>query len=93
MDTKHNHHVLPKLYLKGFIAKKDEPFIWVYQKGRQYNPSSNPYNHRDECEKNPYFDTITNAGAELDFFADPHKDGRVDFDTFENILESLEKPA
>jgi hypothetical protein len=93
MDTKHNHHVLPKLYLKGFVIKKDEPFIWVYQRGQQYNPGSDQYNHHDKNRKNPYLDTTTNAGAELDFFADPQKDGDVDFDTFENVLESLEKPA
>jgi hypothetical protein len=92
-NPKRNHHVLPKLYLKGFVVKKDEPFVWVYQRGQPYNPGSNRYNHRDKIEKNPYVDTITNAGAELDFFADPQKDGSKDFETFENILESLEKPA
>ncbi|HZM06581.1 MAG TPA: DUF4238 domain-containing protein [Candidatus Saccharimonadales bacterium] len=33
------------------------------------------------------------AGAERDFYADPTPGGGKDFDTFENILESLEKPA
>ena len=92
-NPKRNHHVLPKLYLKGFVTKKDEPYIWVYQRNQSYNPGGNRYNHRDKTEKNPYLDTISNAGAELDFFADPQKDGSVDFETFENILESLEKPA
>jgi hypothetical protein len=92
-NPKHNHHVLPKLYLKGFVIKQDEPFIWVYKRGQPYNPGSERYNHRDKISNNPYFETITNAGAEWDFFADPQKDGNADFEIFENILESLEKPA
>jgi hypothetical protein len=91
MDTKHNQHVLPKLYLKGFVIKKDEPFIWVYQKGQHHNPGGDRYNRRDTNGKNPYIDTIKNAGAELDFYADPNEDGTKDFDTTENKLMSLEQ--
>src|SRR5665213_538721 len=89
---KHNNHVLPKLYLKGFVIKKDEPFIWVYQRGQPYNPGGEQYNHRDKITHNPYNDTIRNAGALIDFYADPKKDGTKDYETFENKLELLEKP-
>lgn len=92
-NPKHNHHVLPKLYLKGFVIKQDEPFIWVYKRSEPYNPGSKRYNHNGKSSNNPYFETVTNAGAEWDFFADPQKDGAKDVETFENILESLEKPA
>src|SRR5436190_18089011 len=86
-NPKRNHHVSPKLCLKGFVIKKDEPSIWVYTRGRPYNPGDN------KTENNPYKDVIKSAGVERDFYADPKEDGTQDFETFENILESLEKPA
>lgn len=91
MDTKHNHHVLPKLYLKGFVIKKDEPYIWVYQRGQPYNPSENRYNVSDKGVRNPFFDTIKNAGTEADFYANTNEDGTKDFDTTENKLMLLEQ--
>lgn len=30
-NPKREHHVLPELYLKGFIIKGDEPFIWAFR--------------------------------------------------------------
>ena len=91
MDIKHNHHILPKLYLKGFVIKKDDPFIWVYQRGQPYNSGGARYNHSDTNEKNPYIDIIKNAGAGLDFYADSNEDGTKDFDTTENKLMLLEQ--
>jgi hypothetical protein len=32
METKHNHHVLPRLYLKGFVEVKRHPFIGSTQR-------------------------------------------------------------
>jgi hypothetical protein len=89
---KHNNHVLPKLYLKGFVIKKGEPFIWVYKRGQPYNPSTERYNHRNKIKNNPYKDTIKNAGVVKDFYADRKVDGTRDYETFENKLELLEKP-
>jgi hypothetical protein len=86
-NPKRNHHVTPKLYLKGFVIKTGEPYIWVYERGRPYNPGD------DEIANNPYKDSIKNAGVERDFYADPKEDGTQDFETFENKLELLEKPA
>jgi uncharacterized protein DUF4238 len=84
---KRNHHIVPELYLKGFVIKNDEPFIWVYKRGEPYNPGNG------KITNNPYKDSIRNAGAEKDFYADPKEGSVKDFETFENILESLEKPA
>ena len=86
-QPKRNHHVLPRLYLKGFAIKNDQPHIWVYKRGEPYNPG------KGKITNNPYHRSIDDAGAELDFFADPKRDGSTDFETFENIMESLEKPA
>lgn len=86
-NPKRNHHVLPRQYLKGFAIENDQPHIWVYKRGEPYNPG------RGTITNNPYRRSIEDAGAEWDFFADPQKDGNKDFETFENILESLEKPA
>jgi hypothetical protein len=84
---KHNQHVLPELYLKGFAIKNDQSHIWIYKRGEQFNPG------KGTITNNPYHRSIHDAGAEWDFFADPKKDGSKDIETFENILESLEKPA
>jgi hypothetical protein len=84
---KRNQHVLPKLYLKGFVIETDKPFIWVYKRGEPYNPGNG------KITNNPYKRSINNAGVERDFFADPQRDGSTDYDTYENILEKLEKPA
>ncbi len=84
---KRNHHILPELYLKGFVIKVGEPFIWVYKRGESYNPGNG------KITNNPYKDSISHAGAEMDFYADFKEDGSRDFETFENVLESLEKPA
>ena len=86
-NPKRNHHVTPKLYLKGFVIKKDDPSIWVYKRDNQYNPGD------DQTINNPYKDSIKNAGVERDFYANPKADGTQDFETFENKLELLEKPA
>lgn len=84
---KRNHHVVPRHYLKGFVIKNGEPFIWVYKRGELYKPGNG------KITNNPYKDSIRCAGAERDFYADPKQEGGKDFDTFENKLESLEKPA
>jgi len=86
-NPKRNHHVTPKLYLKGFVIKKDEPFIWVYKRDASYNPGD------DKTRHNPCKLSIKNAGVERDFYAELKDDGTQDFETFENKLESLEKPA
>jgi hypothetical protein len=86
-NPKRNHHVTPKLYLKGFVIKSGKPHIWVYERGRPYNPGD------DQITNNPYKDSIKNAGVERDFYADPKEDGTQEFETFENKLEQLEKPA
>jgi hypothetical protein len=86
-ENKRNHHILPKLYLKGFVERDGEPFIWVYERGKSYNPGvkRNKYN--------PYKDSINYAGTERDAYAYTKEDGIADYNTYENILEKLEKPA
>ncbi|CAN5388252.1 MAG: DUF4238 domain-containing protein [Pyrinomonadaceae bacterium] len=86
-ENKRNHHTLPKLYLKGFVEKEGEPFIWVYERGKSYNPGLK------RGKYNPYRDSINYAGAERDVYAYTNKDGVTDFNTYENVLEKLEKPA
>lgn len=85
-QLKHNHHFLPKLYQKGFIEAEKSPFIWVYERGKSYNPGHKRHH-------NPYRRTIKLVGAEKDHYAFMKRDGTIDFDTYENELEKLEKPA
>ncbi len=86
-NPKRNHHYVPRLYLKGFADKTDSSFIWVYERGRSYNPGHKPGKH------NPYRRSLRLAGAEQDFYAYQTRAGSTDFDTYENLLEQLEKPA
>ena len=86
-NPKRRHHVLPQLYLKGFMIPSDEPHLWVYKSGQPFHPG---YGRTTD---NPFKQSVRLAGAERDFYADPLPGGSKDFDTFENILESLEKPA
>ena len=81
-NPKRNHHVLPKLYLKGFVIPDDAPHIWIYTRDRSYKPG------RGRLTDNPYRDSINQAMVVRDYYAD----GK-DFETYENVLESLEKPA
>ena len=85
-NPKRNHHVLPELYLKGFVINPAERFIWVYKKGEEYNPGSG------KLTNNPFRDSIGKRTIR-DFYAYPGEDGTRDFETYENFLEKLEKPA
>lgn len=86
MGPKRNHHILPRLYLKGFVEKKDEPFIWEYRKGMGFNPGA-------QTKSNPRHKHIGVPCAVKDYYAYPHEGGGVDYDSYEDILETLEKPA
>jgi hypothetical protein len=85
-NPKREHHVLPELYLRGFMIKGDTPFIWTYKRGELYNPGIG------KITNNPYKISVK-AKHVKDFYAYPEKGGHKDFDTYENFLESLEKPA
>lgn len=86
-NPKRNHHVLPKLYLQGFVIPGDEPHVWVYKRGESYSPGLG------KMTNNPHKESIKTAGMVRDYYADVKPSGEKDFETFENILESLEKPA
>lgn len=83
---KRNHHILPEFYLKGFVIKANEPFIWVYKRDEEYNPG------QGKITNNPYKESIGEI-SEKDFYAEPKKDKREDYEFFENELEQLEKPC
>jgi len=86
-NPKRNHHITPKLYLKGFTIENGRRFLWVYKRGLPYNPGD------AKSTNNPSRQSISTAGVERDFYADPKENGSQDFEGFENKLESLEKPA
>jgi hypothetical protein len=83
---KRNHHFAPKLYLKGFMEAEGSPFVWVYKKGKPYNPGYKSHH-------NPRRRPIRHVGVERDHYAFKKRDGTVDFDTYEDELEKLEKPS
>lgn len=85
-SPKRNHHILPKLYLKGFIEAPDQPFVWVYQRDKSYKPGSKSHH-------NPQRLPLKKVGAEKDHFAFKKRDGSIDFDKYENKFEKLEKPS
>ena len=86
METKHTHHILPRLYLKGFVEEPGKPFIWEYRKGQGFSPGW-------KSRSNPQRRSIRVAGAAGDYYAYPDGQGGVDYDGFENILMRLEQPA
>lgn len=88
MQDKLNHHFLPRLYLKGFASETDTSHIWEYQRGHPYVPGTNK---RDKY--NPVLLSLRKAGAALGEYACPRPDGTIDFNTYEDALEQLEKPA
>jgi hypothetical protein len=88
MQQKLNHHFLPRFYLKGFASESDTSHIWEYQRGRAYLPGKN---NRDKY--NPVLMSLRKAGAAIGEYAYPRADGTVDFNSYEDALEQLEKPA
>jgi hypothetical protein len=88
MQDKYNHHFLPRLYLRGFACDGDPAHIWEYERGREYHPGS----HK-RSKFNPVRVPLSKAGAALGEYAYDRADGSTDFNTYENALEQLEKPA
>src|SRR6185503_16996699 len=88
MQDKLNHHFLPRFYLKGFASETDISHIWEYQRGRAYVPGKS---NRDKY--NPVLISLRKAGAAFGEYAYPRPDGTIDFNTYEDALEQLEKPA
>jgi hypothetical protein len=62
-------------------------FVWEYERASAFDPGPVEYRH------NPWRASVKAAGAQTDLYADPKPDGTVDYETYENILEKLEKPA
>jgi hypothetical protein len=85
-NPKRNHHILPKLYLRGFVTTPGKPFIWIYKRGESYVPGPG------RLTNNPYCESISRLIIR-DFYAYPNEGGRRDFESYENFLEKLEKPA
>jgi hypothetical protein len=86
-QVKRNHHVIPKLFLQGFAETENSSFIWVYEKGKDYFLRGSKGHH------NPRRVSLRKAGAIQDFYSFKTGEGEVDFDTYENELEKLEKPS
>lgn len=86
MNPKRNHHVLPRLYLKGFVATIDEPFIWEYKKGGSFSPG-------EAIGNNPQRKSIGRPCAQRDYYAYKDDNGEDDFERIENLLEEFEKPS
>jgi len=66
---KRQHHIIPRLYLKGFVTEPGRPFIWVYKRGELFNPG------KGKITNNPFMDSINCAGSETDFYANPSQPG------------------
>lgn len=88
MSDKLNHHYLPKFYLKGFVSESDISGIWEYQRGRTYRPG-----RTNRVKYNPALVSLQTAGASMGEYAYARSDGTVDYNTYEDALERLEKPA
>ena len=84
-ENKRKHHTLPERYLRGF-AEPDTSFIWVFRRETPYQPG-----HK-KGRDNPYRDGVRVTSAVRDRHAVRRAtDGSVDFNTYENEFEKLEK--
>jgi hypothetical protein len=77
---KRHHHVLPRLYLKGFVEEEGSSFVWEYLKDAG-------------VRTNPQRKSIGRPSATKDYYAYRADDGRTDFEVIENLLERFEKPC
>ena len=87
MQVKKHHHILPRLYLRGFAARDNASFIWAYTKTKTFKPGGVQVKH------NPARIPIAKAAMVPFAYGYTKMDGTFDSDTFENELEKLEKPA
>ncbi len=85
-EHKREHHYVPKLYLRGFVEAEAGPFVWVYSRGKAYYPGP-------KARHNPRKRPISRVAVEKDHYAFKKRDGTIDFDTYEDELEKLEKPS
>jgi hypothetical protein len=76
--VKRHHHILPKLYLKGFVEREGLPYVWEYRR----------------CSSGgPIRKSIGQPCSTLDYYAYIGDDCETDFESVENLLEQLEKPS
>jgi len=80
---KRNHHELPELYLRGFC---ENSLLWIYKRERPYYPGIR------KPKYNPFRCGVVEI-AEKDRYASVRSDGTRDFESYENKLEKIEKPA
>ncbi len=84
-NPKRNHHELPRLYHQGF-CDGESSFFWIFERRKPYNPGIKKH------KNNPCRCGVKEI-AEQDRFARVMPDGTKDFESVENRLEKLEKPA
>lgn len=87
MQDKHNHHIIPQFYLKGFECLEKPSFVWVYEKGKDFMPGY------IKSKYNPRQAPISKVGFERDYYAVPDRQGGTDFNKYEDILQTKETAA
>lgn len=68
---------MPRFYLEGFVDPKNEPFVWIYEKGNEQITKATV---EDIAVRNDYYSFTTEAGEK-------------DSDTFEEAFADLESKA
>lgn len=86
MNPKRNHHILPRLYLEGFIEESGDPFLWKFTKGE-------PFNSGNRRNNNPRRIAIGKPSATRDYYAYPNATDDAEFERIENLLMSFEQRA
>lgn len=74
LGKKKRHHYVPRFYLEGFVDPRNQPFIWVYEKG-------NSGIRKQKAE---------NIAFEKHYYSFETAIGEKDTETFENALADLE---
>ncbi|MCL4552499.1 MAG: DUF4238 domain-containing protein [Candidatus Marsarchaeota archaeon] len=81
--SKHAHHELPVLYLRGF-CDPNTSYLWVYRPERPFHPGAHRKND------NPFRSSLRITAQKKDRYAFVTPDGDRDFETFENLLQKAE---
>lgn len=77
MGRKKRHHYVPQFYLEGFVDPRNQPYIWVYEKG-------NSEIRKAKAE---------NIAFEKHYYSFTKPSGEKDTETFENAFADLESRA
>lgn len=77
MEPKKRHHYVSKFYLDGFTCSLEDPYLWVFEKGKHV----------------PFKSSSQNTGFERYYYSFEKPDGTRDTNTIEDMYSQVEASA